>query len=62
MDFIIALPILRSGMNVILIVTDKFTKWIKLMLGKDKYIARKWIIILLRLWIFLIRISGSDNF
>jgi hypothetical protein len=30
--------------------------------GKDKYTVKEWIITLLRLYIFPIRILGSDNF
>jgi hypothetical protein len=41
MDFIITLLMLRSEMNAILTITNKFIKLIKLMPGKDKYTAKK---------------------
>lgn len=43
-DIIVSLPTTRTGMNAILTVTDKFTKYIKLVPGKDTYDARDWAI------------------
>jgi hypothetical protein len=45
MDFVISLFRSRSNINAILIVTDKFTKFIKLIPDKIIYDIRNWVIV-----------------
>jgi transposase InsO family protein len=51
-DFILALPETQQGFNAVMSVTDKFSKRITLILGKDTWSAADWASALLeRLWL-----------
>lgn len=38
-DFIVGLPVSRNGFNTLLVATDKFTKYIRLVPGKTTFTA-----------------------
>lgn len=42
MDFVLGLPVTPEGMNTLLTITDKFTKRVLLIPGKDTYSAIDW--------------------
>jgi len=42
LDFIVELPTSRTGCNALLVVTDKFTKFVRLIPGKTTFDARDW--------------------
>jgi hypothetical protein len=41
-DFILALPETKGGYNIVVIIMDKFTKVVKIVLGKDIWTAIDW--------------------
>jgi hypothetical protein len=41
-NFILALPETKGGYNAVVTITDKFTKVVKIVPGKDIWIAADW--------------------